>query len=139
MAEPANACQPGLPAGHASTPSTVILHLARNPATPFVAGDPGQGYVVTAPLTADGRIDPDGFGARRWPVRRFGDDGDGDIGWLARRGNAWFIDYDDATEADDEPIFRLGDHRFLIGEYLTITGEDRQPLTYRVVEVGPLH
>ncbi len=121
-----------------SVPSSVVLTLARNPGTPFAAGDRERGYVINAPLTADGHIDTAAFAGRRWVVRRFGDEGDGDIGWLAHRGNQWFIDYDPDLVADDEPIFRLGDHRFLIGEYLTITSETGQPLTYLVAEVEAL-
>jgi hypothetical protein len=117
-------------------PSTVVLQLARNPGTPFTGGDRSRGYVITAPLTPDDHIDAAALHGRRWPVRRYGDEGDGDTGWLARRGEAWFIDYDRDSDADDEPIFRLGDHRFVVGEYLTITDEHRQPLTYRVVDVS---
>lgn len=125
-------------AGQAA-PSTIVLQLARNPDTPFVLGDRDQGYVLIAPLTASGHISMGGFTGRRWPVRRFGDEGDGDIGWLTHRGNAWFIDHDEGSDADDEPIYRLSDHRFLIGEYVTITGADGKPLTYRVAEVAPLN
>ena len=36
---------------------------------------------------------------------------------------------------DDEPVHRLGDHRFVVGEYVTVTDEGGQPLTYRITEV----
>ena len=29
----------------------------------------------------------------------------------------------------------LGQHRFAVGEYVTVTDEDGRPLTYKVVEV----
>jgi hypothetical protein len=121
-----------------SVASSIVLTLARNPGTAFVNGDRERGYVFIAPLGPDGRIDRAAFGAHRWIVRRFGDEGDGDVGWLAHRGDHWFIDYDPELAADDEPIFRLGDHRFLVGEYLTITAEGGQALTYRVAEVQPM-
>ena len=91
-----------------------------------------------APLADDGRLDATHLTSKRWPVRRFGDVGDGDTGWLSHRGKAWFIDYDADTALDDEAIFRLSDHRFLVGEYLTITSNTGQALTYRVAEVEPL-
>ena len=42
-----------------------------------------------------------------------------------------------AAVADDEQPFRLGQHRFAVGEYVTVTDEDGRPLTYKVVEVQP--
>jgi hypothetical protein len=117
---------------------TIVLELARNPGVDTGVTKRAQGYVITAPLDDDGRLTQSGVKPRRWPVRRFGDVGDGETGWLAHRGKAWFIDYDEDTVRDDEAIFRLSDHRFLVGEYLTITGNDRRALTYRVAEVEPL-
>jgi hypothetical protein len=32
-------------------------------------------------------------------------------------------------------VHRLGDHHFVVGEYVTVTDEDGQPLTYRITEV----
>ena len=55
---------------------------------------------------------------------------------LAKRGQRWFFDYEeDGGAADDEPLYRLGQHRFAVGEYVTVTDEDGRPLTYKVVEV----
>jgi hypothetical protein len=123
------------PAGAAaeSTIQTVVLELALNP-----GGAPrgrSQGYVLTAPLNEAGYLQTSALGAQRWPVRRFGDVGDGDTGWLAHRGKVWFIDYDDESDSDDEPIFRLADHRFVVGEYITITNDEGTALTYRVASV----
>jgi len=58
-------------------------------------------------------------------------------GRLARKGSRWFFDYDDEDAVDDEPVHRLGQHRFAVGEYVTVTDEDGRPLTYKVVEVQP--
>ncbi len=69
-------------------------------------------------------------------VRRFAPDEDPTEGRLARRGTRWFFDYDDGGAGDDEPVFRLGDHRFAVGEYVTVTDEDGRPLTYKVVDVA---
>ncbi len=117
-----------------STIKSIVLQLARNPG---VRSGRSQGYVITAPLNEAGYLDVSGPAARRWPVRRFGDPGDGDTGWLAHRGKAWFVDYDGDADSDDEPIFRLADHRFIVGEYITITSDEGEPLTYRVVSVEP--
>jgi hypothetical protein len=120
--------------------SRIVMRLARNPGTEFAAGDDHRGYALVAPLTADGRLDPAGYEAARaaCQVRRFAPDEDPAIGRLARRGPQWFFDYDegDGDEAV-EPVYRLGDHRFAVGEYVTVTDEDGRPLTYRVTDVEP--
>jgi hypothetical protein len=122
----------------ASAIKTIVLQLALNPGAALAPGGRAQGYVITAPLDDAGYFDTDGLTPRRWPVRRFGDAGDGETGWLAHRGRAWFIDYDDSIPNDDEAIFRLSDHRFVVGEYITITNAVGKPMTYRVAEVEPL-
>lgn len=116
--------------------SRIVMRLARNPGSEF-GGDDRRGYTLTAPLTADGRLDAEAFAKARaeCSVRRFAPDEDAVMGRLARRGQNWFFDYDSASSDDDEPVHRLGDHRFVVGEYVTVTDEDGQPLTYKIVEV----
>ncbi len=116
--------------------SRIVMRLARNPGSEF-GGDDRRGYTLTAPLTADGRLDAESFSKARadCSVRRFAPDEDPVIGRLARRGQNWFFDYDKDSRDDDEPVHRLGDHRFVVGEYVTVTDEDGQPLTYKIVEV----
>ena len=117
--------------------SRIVMRLARNPGTEFAGGDDHRGYALTAPLTADGHLDEAAYRAARdnCQVRRFAPDEDPVDGRLAKRGERWFFDYDDGEDTDDEPVFRLGDHRFAVGEYVTVTDEDGRPLTYKVVEV----
>jgi len=117
--------------------SRIVMRLARNPGTEFAGGDDHRGYALTAPLTADGMLDEAAYGKARdaCKVRRFAPDEDPQDGRLARKGQRWFFDYDDEAEADDEPVHRLGQHRFAVGEYVTVTDEDGRPLTYKVVEV----
>ena len=55
-------------------------------------------------------------------------------GKLKRHASAWYFDYDAQRTSDDEPVFKLGDHRFLPGDYVTITNEEGTPLTYQVSE-----
>ena len=111
----------------------IVMRLARNPGYPD--GDREHGYVLTAPLTSDGWLDPAEWREERerCTVVRFkpGDDKDAD-GKLTHRGEKWFFHYDEAEEGDDEPVFRLGDHRLAVGDYVTIHEADGDDLTYRV-------
>jgi hypothetical protein len=117
----------------------IVMRLARNPGTEFAGGDDHRGYALTAPLTDDGHLDATAYGKIKGQciVRRFAPDEDPVDGRLMRRGERWFFDYDDADTADDEPIHRLGEHRFAVGEYVTVTDDEGRPLTYKVVEVAP--
>ncbi len=118
------------------TLSRIVLRLARNPGTEFADGDDHRGYTLTAPLTADGHLDEAAFRAARdrCKVRRFAPDEDPQEGRLARRGASWIFDYGEAA-AQDEAVYRLGDHRFALGEYVAVADEDGRPLTYKVTEV----
>lgn len=117
--------------------SRIVMRLARNPGTEFAGGDDHRGYTLTAPLTADGYLDEAAYAHQKaeCTVRRFAPDEDAAEGRLARKGSVWFFDYDEGDTADDEPFYRLGDHRFAIGEYVTVTDDDGRPLTYKVMEV----
>lgn len=121
------------------TLSRIVMRLARNPGTEFSGGDDHRGYALTAPLTADGMLDEAAYSKAKGAclVRRFAPDEDAMDGRLMRRGSRWFFDYDEDDAADDEPVHRLGEHRFAVGEYVTVTDEDGRPLTYKVVEVQP--
>lgn len=121
------------------TLSRIVMRLARNPGTEFAGGDDHRGYTLTAPLTADGKLDESAYSKAKTEcvVRRFAPDEDAMDGRLARRGQRWFFDYDDEDLADDESVHRLGEHRFAVGEYVTVSDEDGRPLTYKVVEVQP--
>jgi hypothetical protein len=99
----------------------VIMRLARNPG--FPDGDDSQGYVLVAPLDAADRLDAGEWRDNRaaCTVVRFkpGTERDAD-GLLTHSGANWFFHYDEAREGKDEPVFRLGDHRLAIGDYVTI-------------------
>ncbi len=120
--------------------SRIVMRLARNPGTEFAGGDDHRGYTLTAPLTADGHLDAAAYGKAKadCTVRRFAPDEDAADGRLVRRGQRWHFDYDEDDVADDEPVYRLGEHRFAVGEYVTVTDEDGRPLTYKVVDVQPV-
>lgn len=120
------------------TLSRIVMRMARNPGTEFANGDDHRGYALSAPLTADGHLDAAAYQKNKEAcvVRRFAADEDPADGRLARRGGRWFFDYDDGASEEDEPVYRLGEHRFVVGEYVTVTDEDGRPLTYKVVDVA---
>jgi hypothetical protein len=122
------------------TLSRIVMRLARNPGTEFAGGDDHRGYALTAPLTADGMIDEAAYGKAKAQcvVRRFAPDEDAVDGLLSRKGDRWFFDYDADDTADDEPVHRLGEHRFSLGEYVSVSDEDGRLLTYKVMEVTAL-
>ncbi|MEL7040558.1 MAG: hypothetical protein AAGL90_03490 [Pseudomonadota bacterium] len=116
----------------------ITLRLARNPDTPH--GDDAQGYVLIAPLSADGLIDLEAWRADRekCTVIRFHPDPDERAdGWLTHHGSKWRFHYDEDHEGPDEGGHRLGDHVFRPGEYVTIAHHGETALVYRVTEVAP--
>ncbi len=119
--------------------SRIVMRLARNPGTEFANGDDHRGYALIAPLTSEGRIDLAAYGAARdrCEVRRFAPEEDAVLGRLIHRGDRWAFDYDETEDLGAEPVYRLGEHRFAVGEYVTVTDEDGRPLTYKVTDVEP--
>jgi hypothetical protein len=117
--------------------SRIVMRLARNPGTEFADGDDHRGYTLTAPLTPDGRLNEAAYkGARdQCTVRRFAPDEDAQEGKLARKGDNWFFDYDETDDTDNEPLYRLGDHRFAVGEYVSVTDDEGRLLTYKVTDL----
>ena len=112
----------------------VRLLLARGKEHPH--GDPGEGYDLLVPLGDDGRLDAEAWKKQQTlcRVRRFTDDGDERIGRLRRKpGGQWYFDYEEG-DSDDEIGFRLGEERFVAGEYVSIRHEDTMR-TYQVARV----
>jgi hypothetical protein len=113
----------------------VRLELARTPDHPD--GSIHCGYEFNLPLKADGHVD-----LEAWPavnddctVRRFWEGEDDENGEVIRVGKGWAFSYDPTTDEDDEPMFRLEDHVFKPGEYVSITEHDGEQRTFRVVYV----
>jgi len=119
--------------------SRIVMRMARNPGTEFAEGDDHRGYSLVAPLTSDGHLDANAYARAkaRCSVRRFAPDEDPSDGKLVHQGQRWYFDYDNAEDTGEEPVFRLGQHRFAVGEYVSITDEDGRLLTYKVTEVAP--
>ena len=119
--------------------SRIVMRLARNPGTEFADGDDNRGYTLVAPLTEEGMLDEGRFKASRdkCTVRRFAPDEDAQEGRLSRRGDRWFFDYAEG-DTDDEPIHKLGQHKFATGEYVSVADEDGRMLTYKVTDIQPV-
>jgi hypothetical protein len=117
----------------------ILLNLAR--AKDFPEGSARHGYELVVPLTETGRIDPKAWSAQRevCRVRRFRE-GEEDLrGLIVHRagganGGTWFFDYDITRDDDDDVGFRLGDHLFVPGDYVSIR-HDGEMHTFHVISV----
>lgn len=118
----------------ASALSTIRLELARS--KEFPAGRTDTGYEFKAPLSSDGHLDLEGWKILKaaCTVRHFEDGASVEEGHLVHRGSGWYFHYD-GTDAEDEPIFRFGTHRFVTGEYVSVTEHDGVQRTFRVATV----
>ena len=119
----------------------LTLRLGRNPDAGFPEGDDAHGYVITAPLDKDGKLDAELWRAhkKRCTVIRFSpDEADKADGWLTHRGSNWFFHYDEDEEGDDEAGYKLGEHVFKEGEYVTIASHGETPLTYKITDISPV-
>jgi hypothetical protein len=114
----------------------VILRLGRNPEHGFPEGDDHYGYVIHAPLNADGFLDASLWNEKKkaCTVRRFHPDEPAAEGWLRHRGDNWYFWYDGEEEGPAEPLFKLGAHQFRSGEYVTVREGDGDILTFRIAE-----
>lgn len=116
---------------------TVRLELAR--CKEFPDGSTEHGYEFVAPLTDDGMIDAEAWRANRarCTVLRFWQGEDDEHGHLVHtRQRTWAFHYDLESEpADDEPGYRFGEHKFLPGEYVSITEHDGNTRPFKVAWV----
>jgi hypothetical protein len=112
----------------------VRLLLAREKGHP--GGDRKAGYDLLVPLDDSGHLDHHEWKSHQavCRVRRFSDEGSAQIGQLRRKpGGQWYFDYEEG-DRDDEIGFRLGEERFVIGEYVSI-GKKDELHTYQVARV----
>jgi hypothetical protein len=117
----------------------IRLDLARSKEEP--TGSSSCGYELVAPLDRRGLLDIEAWKASRdrCSVRRFWHGEADKIGRLTHKaggseGARWVFDYDDSRLDDDEAGYRLGSHKFVPGEYVTIQDQDNAH-TFRVVAV----
>jgi len=120
----------------------IRLNLARS--KEFPSGSARHGYEFVAPLDDKGHIDLHLWQQHRehCRVRRFWNGEDDQTGRLVHKpGGAeharWIFDYVADRTDDDESGYRFGAHAFAPGEYVSITNEDGETHTYRVVSVEP--
>jgi hypothetical protein len=114
----------------------IRLELARD--HEFPNGSRDRGYDFVAPLTEDGHLDAAAWRKDREQcrVRRFWPGTATESGHLVhRRGGSWAFDYNPKSSADDEPGFKFSTHRFVPGEYVSITEHDGQQRTFRIASV----
>ena len=117
----------------------IRLELARD--HDFPNGSRAHGYEFAAPLDEAGHLDAAEWrqARDRCRVKRFWDKQPAEIGHLVhRRGGSWAFDYDPKRKDDDEPGFKFDTHRFVPGEYVSITEHDGVQRTFRVTAVGDL-
>ena len=119
----------------------ITLHLARS--REFPEGSPSHGYELTAPLDAQGHLSQEEWAEKRahCRVRRFWAHEGERHGILIHRpggagGATWMIDYNQGRPGDEEAGYRLHQHRFAEGEYITIQDDDEKPFTFQVVSVN---
>lgn len=117
----------------------VTLQLGRNPEQGFPDGDRHEGYIINAPLGADGMLNAELWAKYKkdCKVVRYSanDDKDAD-GLLVHRNGKWLFEYDEAEEGPDEDLFHLSEHRLWVGDYVTIHDNESVPLVYVVVETN---
>lgn len=117
----------------------IRIELARD--HDFPNGSSERGYEFVAPLDAEGRLIADEWHdvRDRCRVKRFWAHEQPQIGHLVRRrGGSWAFDYDPSRTSDDEPGFKLDQHRLAPGEYVSFKEQDGKLRTFIVTAVGDL-
>ena len=115
---------------------TIRLNLARTKEFPH--GSDRHGYRLTAPLDSDGHLDAAGWKKHRDQCRvvRFWAGEEDDVGHLVHRpGGSWGFTYDIDGDEGDESGFKLQNHVFIPGEYVSIRDDDGELHTFTVVTV----
>ena len=121
------------------TMKRIRLELARDHDYPN--GSAAHGYEFAAPLDDAGHLVAAEWREfrERCRVKRFWDKRPTEIGHLVHRpGGSWAFDYDTKRRDDDEPGFKFDKHRFIPGEYVSITEHDGVQRTFRVMAVADL-
>ena len=114
----------------------IRLELARD--HDFPEGSHNHGYVLHAPLDSDGKLDQKAWRAHApaCTVSRFWVGEDDQQGRLVHGRHGWLFSY--GGDEEDEPLFRLGEHRLNEGEYVSITEHDGIQCTFRVARARGL-
>jgi hypothetical protein len=118
------------------TPKFRHVRLLRAREKGHPEGDSAEGYDLLVPLDDKSRLDAAEWKAHQTAcrVRRFHPGEEDRIGLLRHKPRgAWYFDYLEG-EDDDEIGFRLGEERFVTGEYVSVGSHDVMH-TYRVARV----
>ena len=121
------------------TMKRIRLELARD--HDFPNGSRQHGYNFAAPLDDDGHLIASEWRKERarCRVRRFWAGVSDELGLLIhQRGGSWVFDYNPKTDSDDEPGFKFDKHRFVPGEYVSVTEHDHVQRTFRIASVADL-
>ena len=121
------------------TMKRIRLELARD--HDFPNGSRQHGYDFAAPLDDDGHLIASEWRKERarCRVRRFWAGVSDELGLLIhKRGGSWIFDYNPKTDSDDEPGFKFDKHRFVPGEYVSVTEHDHVQRTFRIASVADL-
>lgn len=116
----------------------IRLELAREKGHPD--GDPQEGYELVAPLDSKGQFCRDEWRMTRksCSMRHFRPNAEDMRGMLIHRDTGdWAFSYDPLSDDDDEAVFRLDNHTFRPGEYVSITAPGGVQHTYRVARIQP--
>lgn len=116
----------------------IRLELAREKGHPD--GDPEEGYELVAPLDSKGQFCRDEWrmAKKSCTMRHFRPNAEDMRGMLIHRGTGdWAFSYDPLSDDDDEAVFRLDNHTFRPGEYVSITAPGGAQHTYRVARIQP--
>jgi len=115
---------------------SIRLDLART--AEFPEGSSRHFYRFVAPLDSEGHLDATAWKQHRQRcrvVRAWGDEEE-DIGHLVHRpGGSWGFRFDVEGDEGDESGYRLGSHRFVLNEYVSIRDAEGVLNTFRVVSV----
>ncbi len=121
----------------------VRLDLARD--HDFPNGSHAHGYDFIAPIDDQGHLLAAEWREQRdrCRVRRFWAGRPDEIGHLVHKrggshGATWAFDYDPKSSNDDEPGFKLEQHRLVPGEYISITEHDGVQRTFFIKAVVDL-
>lgn len=116
----------------------IRIELAREPGHP--EGEHGVAYLIVAPLSPDGLIEPKLWKQHREACRvvRRRPGGQDQLGHLVHQpGGTWRFHYDRDTNLPDEAGYHFADEHFVVGEYVSINERGKMH-TYRVTSVAHL-
>lgn len=121
----------------------IRLTLARS--KEFPEGSTQYGYELIAPLDDSGHLDAEEWKRKRadCTVRHFTEGKDDEFGMLVHKGGGtkrgrWVVDYDIARTSDDEAGYLFGSHVFAPGEYVSISNQQGQVQTFKIVAIEDL-